>query len=177
MRGNGEEPEPESRPDRNAQEAEDHRLDNTIRYSNAGIRDLQHGAAILFSEMVSHDDEWTTWEFRFGALEAGDWKGASQLQEKIQTLLADTEDVVGPYLVACTITDRAALEADQLDRLQRLIRQIAQRNRFYAPKLAEAGLLVPHWPGEWGGAARPPWASTTTRPAGSSSHRRSASSM
>jgi hypothetical protein len=38
--------------------AEDHRLDNTIRYSNAGIRDLQHGAAILFSEMVSHDAEY-----------------------------------------------------------------------------------------------------------------------
>lgn len=38
--------------------AEDHRLDNTIRYSNAGIRDLQHGAAILFSNMVSHDAEY-----------------------------------------------------------------------------------------------------------------------
>ncbi len=38
--------------------AEDHRLDNTIRYSNAGIRDLQHGAAILFSEMVTHDAEY-----------------------------------------------------------------------------------------------------------------------
>jgi len=38
--------------------AEDHRLDNTIRYSNAGIRDVQHGAAILFSEMVSHDAEY-----------------------------------------------------------------------------------------------------------------------
>jgi hypothetical protein len=38
--------------------SEDHRLDNTIRYSNAGIRDLQHGAAILFSEMVSHDAEY-----------------------------------------------------------------------------------------------------------------------
>lgn len=38
--------------------AEDHRLDNTIRYSNEGIRDLQHGAAILFSEMVLHDAEY-----------------------------------------------------------------------------------------------------------------------
>ncbi|MFH1764606.1 MAG: M28 family peptidase, partial [Gemmatimonadota bacterium] len=38
--------------------AEDHRLDNTIRYSNAGIRDLQHGAAILFSEMVTYDAEY-----------------------------------------------------------------------------------------------------------------------
>jgi Tol biopolymer transport system component len=38
--------------------AEDHRLDNTIRYSNAGIRDLQHGAAILFSEMITHDAEY-----------------------------------------------------------------------------------------------------------------------
>lgn len=38
--------------------AEDHRLDNTIRYSNRGIRDLQHGAAILFSEMVTYDAEY-----------------------------------------------------------------------------------------------------------------------
>ena len=38
--------------------AEDHRLDNTIRYSNAGIRDLQHGAAMLFSDMVTHDAEY-----------------------------------------------------------------------------------------------------------------------
>jgi hypothetical protein len=38
--------------------AEDHRLDNTIRYSNKGIRDLQHGAAILFSRMVTHDAEY-----------------------------------------------------------------------------------------------------------------------
>lgn len=37
-------------------------------------------------------------------------------------------------------TDRAALEASQLDRLQRLIRQIGERNRFYAPKLAAARL-------------------------------------
>jgi hypothetical protein len=35
--------------------AEDHRLDNTIRYSNEGIRDLQHSAAILFSDLVTHD--------------------------------------------------------------------------------------------------------------------------
>ncbi|MFC1659952.1 M20/M25/M40 family metallo-hydrolase [Gemmatimonadota bacterium] len=35
--------------------AEDHRLDNTIRYSNAGIRDLQHAAAIHFSDLVTHD--------------------------------------------------------------------------------------------------------------------------
>ena len=33
----------------------DHRLDNTIRYSNAGIRDLQHAAAFLFSGMVTYD--------------------------------------------------------------------------------------------------------------------------
>jgi hypothetical protein len=38
--------------------AEDHRLDNTIRYSNSGIRDVQHGAAMLFSEMVTHDAEY-----------------------------------------------------------------------------------------------------------------------
>ena len=33
----------------------DYRLDNTIRYSNAGIRDLQHGASFLFSKMVTYD--------------------------------------------------------------------------------------------------------------------------
>ena len=38
--------------------AEDHRLDNTIRYSNSGIRDLQHGAAILFSDLVTYDAEY-----------------------------------------------------------------------------------------------------------------------
>ncbi len=38
--------------------AEDHRMDNTIRYSNKGIRDVQHGAALLFSEMVLHDAEY-----------------------------------------------------------------------------------------------------------------------
>jgi alkylation response protein AidB-like acyl-CoA dehydrogenase len=27
----------------------------------------------------------------------------------------------------------------------------------FCPKLAEAGLLVPHWPAEWGGADRPTW--------------------
>jgi Zn-dependent M28 family amino/carboxypeptidase len=42
------------------------RLDNTIRYSNTGIRDLQHGAAFLFSDLVLFDaryyfgtDAWT----------------------------------------------------------------------------------------------------------------------
>jgi hypothetical protein len=35
--------------------ANDHRLDNTIRYSNPGIRDIQHGAAILFSELITYD--------------------------------------------------------------------------------------------------------------------------
>jgi hypothetical protein len=38
--------------------AEDHRLDNTIRYSNQGIRDLQHGAALLFSRMTLYDAEY-----------------------------------------------------------------------------------------------------------------------
>ncbi|MFC1563292.1 M28 family peptidase [candidate division KSB1 bacterium] len=33
----------------------DHRLDNTIRYSNAGIRDIQHASAILFSELITYD--------------------------------------------------------------------------------------------------------------------------
>jgi Tol biopolymer transport system component len=35
--------------------AENHRLDNTIRYSNAGIRDLQHAAAIFFSDLITYD--------------------------------------------------------------------------------------------------------------------------
>lgn len=35
--------------------ANDHRLDNTIRYSNAGIRDLQHAAAFLFTDLILHD--------------------------------------------------------------------------------------------------------------------------
>jgi len=35
--------------------ANDHRLDNTIRYSNAGIRDIQHAAAMQFSNMVLYD--------------------------------------------------------------------------------------------------------------------------
>jgi len=33
----------------------DHRLDNTIRYSNPGIRDLQHAASFLFSRMITYD--------------------------------------------------------------------------------------------------------------------------
>jgi hypothetical protein len=33
----------------------DHRLDNTIRYSNPGLRDLQHAAAIHFSELITYD--------------------------------------------------------------------------------------------------------------------------
>jgi peptidase M28-like protein/fibronectin type III domain protein/WD40 repeat protein len=35
--------------------ANDHRLDNTIRYSNAGIRDIQHAAAMQFSDLVTYD--------------------------------------------------------------------------------------------------------------------------
>jgi hypothetical protein len=35
--------------------AENNRLDNTIRYSNDGIRDVQHGAAILFSDLITFD--------------------------------------------------------------------------------------------------------------------------
>ncbi len=34
---------------------EDHRLDNTIRYANAGLRDLMHAASIGFSRMVTYD--------------------------------------------------------------------------------------------------------------------------
>ncbi len=33
----------------------DSRLDNTIRYSNAGIRDLQHAAAMEFSNLITYD--------------------------------------------------------------------------------------------------------------------------
>jgi hypothetical protein len=35
--------------------ANDHRLDNTIRYSNPGIRDIQHGAAMQFSNLITYD--------------------------------------------------------------------------------------------------------------------------
>jgi hypothetical protein len=33
----------------------DHRYDNTIRYSNPGIRDLQHAAAFLFTRLITFD--------------------------------------------------------------------------------------------------------------------------
>ena len=33
----------------------DGRLDNTIRYSNDGIRDIQHGAAIQFTDLITYD--------------------------------------------------------------------------------------------------------------------------
>jgi hypothetical protein len=35
--------------------AESSRMDNTIRYSNAGIRDIQHGAAFLFTNLILYD--------------------------------------------------------------------------------------------------------------------------
>ena len=35
--------------------ANDDRLDNTIRYSNPGIRDIQHGAAIQFTNLITYD--------------------------------------------------------------------------------------------------------------------------
>jgi len=35
--------------------ANNHRLDNTIRYSNAGLRDLQHAAAFLFTGLITYD--------------------------------------------------------------------------------------------------------------------------
>lgn len=35
--------------------ANDHRLDNTIRYSNDGLRDLQHAAAFLFTDLITYD--------------------------------------------------------------------------------------------------------------------------
>jgi hypothetical protein len=33
----------------------DNRLDNTIRYTNAGIRDIQHAAASLFTRLITYD--------------------------------------------------------------------------------------------------------------------------
>jgi len=38
--------------------ANDVRLDNTIRYSNHGLRDLQHAAAILFTGLITYDAEY-----------------------------------------------------------------------------------------------------------------------
>lgn len=35
--------------------ANDDRLDNTIRYSNRGLRDLQHAAALLFTDLITYD--------------------------------------------------------------------------------------------------------------------------
>jgi len=35
--------------------ANNHRLDNTIRYSNSGIRDVQHGAARQFTDLILYD--------------------------------------------------------------------------------------------------------------------------
>lgn len=37
---------------------EDHRLDNTIRYASAGLRDLMHAASIGFSRMVTYDSHY-----------------------------------------------------------------------------------------------------------------------
>jgi hypothetical protein len=33
----------------------DERMDNTIRYSNPGIRDIQHAAAFLFTRLITYD--------------------------------------------------------------------------------------------------------------------------
>ena len=35
--------------------SENHRLDNTIRYSNAGIRDVEHAGAFLFTKLITYD--------------------------------------------------------------------------------------------------------------------------
>jgi hypothetical protein len=35
--------------------ANDNRLDNTIRYSNRGIRDIQHAAAMQFTQLITYD--------------------------------------------------------------------------------------------------------------------------
>ncbi|HXF04592.1 MAG TPA: M20/M25/M40 family metallo-hydrolase, partial [Blastocatellia bacterium] len=36
----------------------DARLDNTIRYTSAGIRDVQHGAALLFTRLITYDSRY-----------------------------------------------------------------------------------------------------------------------
>ncbi len=36
----------------------DHRLDSTIRYANAGIRDLQHASSFLFSNLITYDSKY-----------------------------------------------------------------------------------------------------------------------
>ncbi len=36
----------------------DHRLDNTIRFANAGIRDLQHASSFLFSNLITYDSKY-----------------------------------------------------------------------------------------------------------------------
>jgi hypothetical protein len=33
-------------------------MDNTIRYSNPGIRDIQHGAAMLFTRLITYDSRY-----------------------------------------------------------------------------------------------------------------------
>lgn len=38
--------------------ANDHRPDNTIRYSNAGIRDIQHAASFLFTDLILYDSHY-----------------------------------------------------------------------------------------------------------------------
>jgi hypothetical protein len=38
--------------------ANDNRLDNTIRYSNSGIRDIQHAAAMQFTKLITYDARW-----------------------------------------------------------------------------------------------------------------------
>jgi hypothetical protein len=35
-----------------------HRLDNTVRYSNRGIRDVQHAAAFLFTDLITYDSRY-----------------------------------------------------------------------------------------------------------------------
>jgi len=35
--------------------ANDHRLDNTIRYSNPGIKDIQHSVALTFTDLITYD--------------------------------------------------------------------------------------------------------------------------
>src|SRR4029077_12053696 len=38
--------------------ANDSRMDNTIRYSNAGIRDIEHSAALDFTKLITYDSHY-----------------------------------------------------------------------------------------------------------------------
>ena len=58
-----------------------------------------------------------------------------------------------PYYLRC-----GRMAVDTVEQCEAIMAEACEGR--YEPRyvgLAEAGLLVPHWPEEWGGAARPPW--------------------